>query len=168
MTHAYAQEAVCCEGYGPGGAAVMVTCRVDHQPLRDRARAVLLRHGGSGGAANSVAYLFHRVGILRCPATGTLAAQALAAGAEDLLPQSDGTVDVITDPEDMDTIKARLRGAGFAVIFAVVTSRAAQSVPLNLDAAARLQALITELRAIDGVENVYTNGQIPQQLLAQV
>jgi len=140
--------------------------------LREQVRSVLLRHGGRGGATNSVAYLFHRVGVLRCPATGRLAATAFAAafaaGAEDVVKLPDGSVEVITDPEDLESIRLQLQAAGHAVLAATVTRRAAQSLPLNAADTLRLQQLTTELRALAGVENVYTNGQIPEQFLAHV
>lgn len=172
MPKAYEEEAICYEGYGPGGTAVMIACAPASEStsaaLRARVRDVLRQHGGRGGAANSVAYLFHRIGVLRCPATGRLAATAYAAGAEDVWPRPDGSVDVITDPEDLASIRQQLQAAGHAVLAATVTRRAAQSLPLNAADTLQLQQLITELRALEGVENVYTNGQIPEQFLARV
>ncbi len=175
MPKPYAEDAIWYEGYGPGGTAVMVACTpasnsVDEASaaLRAQVRNVLLRHGGRAGAANSVAYLFHRVGVLRLPATGRLAATAFAAGAEDVVPQRDGSVDVITDPEEFASIRQQLQSAGHAILAATVTRRAAQALPLNPPDTLQLQQLISELRALDGVEDVYTNGQIPEQFLARV
>jgi transcriptional/translational regulatory protein YebC/TACO1 len=176
MPKAYEEQAFTAEGYGPGGTAVMIACvsagesanEMAIAALREQVRSVLLRHGGRGGATNSVAYLFHRVGVLRCPATGRLAATAFAAGAEDVVKLPDGRVEVITDPEDLESVRLQLQAAGHAVLAATVTRRAAQSLPLNAADTLRLQQLTTELRALAGVENVYTNGQIPEQFLAHV
>ena len=179
MPKAYEEQAIIAEGYGPGGTAVIACVSAGESAnemanemaiaaLREQVRSVLLRHGGRSGATNSVAYLFHRIGVLRCPATGRLAATAFAAGAEDVVALPDGSVEVITDPEDLESIRLQLQAAGHAVLAATVTRRASQSLRLNAADTLQLQQLTTELSALAGVENVYTNGQIPEQFLAHV
>lgn len=168
MPKAYAKQTITAEGYGPCGTAVIIDCVVDSAALIDQVRSVLLQHGGRVGAANSVAYLFHRVGLLRCPATSKLPATAYAAGAEDVTQQPDGSVEVCTDPADLDAVRQQLQAAGHAILSSTVTRRAARSLPLTAGDAQRLQDLLTELRALVGVESVYTNGQIPEQFLARV
>jgi transcriptional/translational regulatory protein YebC/TACO1 len=172
MTKGGVIDVVFAEGYGPDGAALLVTGQgtdaAPGQALHRAIREVIRRHGGRPGADNSVAYLFHAVGVLRYPATASLPARALDAGAEDCRRLDDGDIEVLTDPADLATVRAVLARRGHQPRAAGVTRRCARRVALDTAQRARLAALITELRALEGVGQVYTNAEIPEQFLAQL
>ena len=161
-------ESIRCEAYGPGGAALIVDCRTDS---RDRTialvRQAVVAHGGYVGAPGAVSYLFNEVGRLVFP-PGTNAARltevAVHAGAEDVAPAS---LEVLTDPIDFDSVRVALQAAGFVPISAQVTYRASITVPLEGEAAVAMLHLIEALKDLDDVENVYTNGEIPDEVLAR-
>ena len=129
LPNAEAMEATAYEGYGPGGTAVMVDCLTDD---RDRTAADVRRtfteHGGHLGARGSVRYLFNEVGLLTFP-PGTnvepLIQLALHAGAEDVVPSEDGSIEVLADPTEFDAVRAIITAGGFIPATADVTQRAA-------------------------------------------
>jgi transcriptional/translational regulatory protein YebC/TACO1 len=161
-------ESIRCEAYGPGGAGLRVGCRTGC-PERTIAqvRQVVQAHGGYVGARGSVSYLFNEVGRLVFP-RGTdaarLAGVAVRAGAEDVIPAS---LEVLTDPIDFETVRAALQAAGFVPLIAEVTQRASTTVPLQGDAAISMMHLIEALKNLKDVENVYTNAEIPVEVLAR-
>jgi transcriptional/translational regulatory protein YebC/TACO1 len=158
-----------CEAYGPGGAAVIVDCRIEN---RDRTvaqvRQVVREHGGYPGAPGSVSYLFNEVGRLVFP-PGTDAARlskaAIQAGAEDVIPAS---LEVLTDPIDFESVRGALQAAGFVPVSAEVTRRASITVALEGEAAISMVQLIQALKDLDDVENVYTNAEIPDEVVARL
>jgi len=161
------------EGYGPGGAALMVDCLTD-DPDRTVAevRHTLTECGGTLGASGSVSYLFNPVGRMTYP-PGTnedhLMAAALSAGAEDVLPTRDGSLEVLTDPLDFETVQAHLVADGFPPPpDAEITERAALSVPLRGEAARCMAELLDRLQNLDDVQDVYSNAEIPGEVLASV
>jgi transcriptional/translational regulatory protein YebC/TACO1 len=125
-------------------------------------------HGGHMGAPGSVSYLFNEVGQLVYSA-GTDAARlrkvALHAGAEEVVPAS---LEVLTDPIDFERVRGALLTAGFKPIRAGVTLRASITVALEGEAAESLVQLTQALRDLDDVENVYTNAEISNEVLARV
>jgi YebC/PmpR family DNA-binding regulatory protein len=160
------------EGYGPGGAALMVDCLTDN---RNRTVAEV-RHafstcGGSLGASGSVAYLFNQVGLLTYP-PGTdedgLMVAALTAGAEDVLANADGSLEVLTDPLDFETVRAHLAADGFTPPDAEITQRASVTAPLQGQAAESMVQLLEMLEELDDVQDVYSNAEIPDEVLARV
>jgi len=161
-------ESIRCEAYGPGGAALIIECRTDN---RDRTiaqvRQVVREHGGYLGARGSVSYLFNEVGQLKFP-PGTdaarVAAVALEAGAEDVIP---APLEVLTDPIEFETVRAALQAAGFVPTSAEVTQRASITVPLTGEAAIAMLHLIEALEDLKDVENVYTNVEIPDEVVAR-
>ena len=160
------------EGYGPGGAALMVDC-VTADPSRTVAdvRQAFAECGGSLGASGSVAYLFNQVGLMTYP-PGTnedrLMAVALEAGAEDVLASADGSLEVLTDPLDFETVRARLMADGFAPPDAEITQRAAVIAPLQGQAAEFMVRLLDRLEELEDVQDVYSNAEIPDEVLARV
>ena len=168
MTNGDEDEAVCGEGFGPAGSVLLLVCRAGREPSVALLREILRRHGGNSGAANSVAYLFHPVGVLRYAASGPLAARALEAGAEGLRTLPSGEVEVLTDPDELGTVQAALLRKGHVARSAVRTRRAARTVPLDAGQVEGLCGLVQALRAVAGVEQVYTNAEIPEQFLAQL
>jgi transcriptional/translational regulatory protein YebC/TACO1 len=161
-------ESIRCEAYGPGGAALIVDCRTDN---RDRTvaqvRQVLLQYGGVLGAQGSVAYLFNQVGRLvfqRGTDFKRVIRVALEAGAEDF---ETASLEVLTDPIDFEAVRKALLVAGFVPTLAEVTQRASMSVPLEGEDAISMARLIEALQDLSDVENVYTNGEIPDEVLAR-
>jgi transcriptional/translational regulatory protein YebC/TACO1 len=161
-------ECIRCEAYGPGGAALIVDCRTDNRARTvAQVRQVLLQYGGVMGAQGSVAYLFNRVGRLVF-ASGVdikrMARVALEAGAEDVELASR---EVLTDPTELETVRVALLKAGFVPASAGVTQRASVSVLLEGQDAELMAQLMNALADMSEVENVYTNGQIPDEVLAR-
>ncbi len=160
------------EGYGPGGAAVMLSCLTDN-----RNRTVSdVRHaftccGGNLGADGSVSYLFNKVGLLSYPAgTGeeALLEAALEAGAEDVVTNDDGSIDVLTDPADFAAVKDALERAGLAPQAAEVTLRSSVSAKLDEESAGRMIRLLETLDDMDDVQTVYSNADIPEEVVARL
>ena len=165
-------EPVRYEGYGPGGAAVLIECVTDD---RNRTRADLRRafseYGGHLGAEGSVSYLFNHVGLMTYP-PGTdeerLMRAALEAGAEDVVPNSDHSIEVLADPMEFDTVRAILTDRGFAPAAAEVTERASMTTPLSGEPAERMVRLLETLEELDDVRNVYSNVEISDEVLARI
>ncbi|MEP7246381.1 MAG: YebC/PmpR family DNA-binding transcriptional regulator [Gammaproteobacteria bacterium] len=160
------------EGYGPGGAALMVDCLTDN---RDRTtaevRQAFAEVGGNLGADGSVAYLFNQVGFMIYP-PGTnldrLMEAALDAGAEDVLPNTDGSLEVLTDPLDFQTVRARLMADGLAPAAGEITQRASSTLDLNDEDAVSMVQLLETLEDMNDVQDVYSNAEIPDEVLARV
>lgn len=162
-------ENIHCEAYGPGGAAVITDCRTeDRDRTVARVREVVREHGGHLGAHGSLSYLFNDVGrLIFAPGTdpARLAKVAVQAGAEDVVPAS---LEVLTDPVDLERVRGALQRAGFVPTQAEVTQRASITVPLEGAAAESMVHLIRALKALNDVENVYTNAEIPGEVLARL
>jgi transcriptional/translational regulatory protein YebC/TACO1 len=161
-------ESIRVEAYGPGGGALIVECRTDNRERTiAQLRQVLRQHGGYVAARGAVSYLFNEVGRLTFP-SGTdasrVAAVALVAGAEDVIP---APLEVLTDPIDFETVRAALQAAGFVPGSAEVTQRASITVPLTGETADAMLHLIHTLKDLKDVETVYTNVEIPDEVLAR-
>jgi transcriptional/translational regulatory protein YebC/TACO1 len=160
------------EGYGPGGAAVMVDCLGEDQArMRAEVRHAFLQHGGHLGADGSVSYLFNTVGLMAYP-PGTdeeqLMRVALEAGAEDVVANADSSVEVLADPFEFDTVCAVLTHRGFAPATAEVTQRAATSLELSGESAERMVQLLEALERLSEVRDVYSNVEISDEVLARL
>ena len=154
------------EGYGVNGAAVIVDCLSDNR-TRTVAdiRHAFSKHGGNLGTDGSVSFLFKHCGqIAFAPGVdeNRLLDVALDAGAEDVVNQDDGSIEVLTAPHDFVAVKTALAKAGFKPVFAEVTMKAAAEVVLAGDDAARMQKLLDALEALDDVQNVYTTAVIEE------
>lgn len=160
-------EPICREGYGPGGAAVILTCPPGVEVAPEHVRATFEALGGRLGATNSVGYLFRPVGMLRYARSGGLEARAVAAGAEEVVAAGDD-LEVLTDPVERDEVRARLRRFGHSPSTESVGWRAVQRVELSVAETNRLQELERRLGEISGVGHVYTNAQNADQRLAPV
>jgi YebC/PmpR family DNA-binding regulatory protein len=165
-------ENVRYEGYGPGGAAVMVECvTADRGRVGAEVRRTFVQHGGQLGAHGSVSYLFNIVGLMTYP-PGTdeeqLMKAALEAGAEDVVPNSDTSVEVLADPLEFATVRAVLTHRGFAPATAEVTQRAATSLELSGATAAAMVHLLEALEGLDDVRDVYSNVEISDEVLALI
>jgi len=161
-------ESIRVEAYGPGGGALVVECRTDNRERTiAQVRQLVRQHGGFIAARGAVSYLFNEVGRLKFLA-GTdavrVAAIALEAGAEDVIP---APLEVLTDPIDFETVRAALLAAGFVPASAEVTERASITVALTGEAANAMLHLIETLKDLKDVETVYTNVEIPDEVLAR-
>ena len=161
-----------CEAYGPGGSALLVDCLTgDRAGTAARVRQTLLKFGGSPGAEGSVSYLFNQVGLMVFP-PGTPEEQlnqvALEAGAEDVVPNADGSLEVLADPLEFETVQALIVARGMVPDSAEVTQRAATSVKLDGAAAVSMVKLLEALESLEDVQNVYTNAEIPDEVMAHV
>lgn len=149
------------EGYGIGGAAVIVDCLTDNKTrtVAD-VRHAFSKHGGNMGTDGCVAFQFAHCGqLLFAPGTpedGLLEA-ALDAGAEDVITNEDGSIEVITDPWAFSGIREALEKAGFVAEFGEVSMKAQNETPLCGEEAVRMQKLLDALEFLDDVQEVYTS-----------
>lgn len=169
---AHAGQLVRFEGYGPGGAAVMVDCLTeDRGRVGAQVRHAFVQHGGHLGAEGSVSYLFNTVGLMTYP-PGTdeerLMQVALEAGAEDVVPVGDLSMEVLADPSELDTVRAVLTHQGFAPQTAEVTQRAATRLALSGESAERMVRLLETLQGLEEVRDVYSNVEIPDGVLDEL
>ncbi|MEC4749741.1 YebC/PmpR family DNA-binding transcriptional regulator [Methylomicrobium sp. Wu6] len=164
-------EEVRYEGYGPGGTAVMVECLTDNRNRTvSDVRHAFTKAGGNLGTDGSVAYLFTKTGIISY-AEGidedALIEAALEAGANDVITNDDGSIDVMTAPEEYLAVKAALIAAGFEPDNAEVTMQASTNTELDADDAEKMLRLIDRLEDLDDVQNVYSNADISEDIIAQ-
>jgi YebC/PmpR family DNA-binding regulatory protein len=164
-------EEVRYEGYGPGGVAVMVDCLTDN---RNRTvadvRHAFSKYGGNLGADGSVAYLFSQVGQLSyAPGSDEerVMEAAIEAGASDVVTDDDGSIEVLTAPEDYESVLEAMKAAGLEPANAEVTMRASTKVRVEGSQAETLLKLLDVLDELDDVQNVYTNADIPEELLEE-
>ena len=165
-------EELTYEGYAPGGIAVLVEVMTDNRNRTvAEVRHAFSKRGGNLGTDGSVAYLFTRKGQLNFAAgvdEDRLMDAALEAGAEDIDANDDGSVDVTTAWEDFAAVKAALEEAGLVPEEGEVTMIASTTVPVDADGAEKLMGLVDALEDLDDVQNVYTNVDIPDEVLASL
>jgi YebC/PmpR family DNA-binding regulatory protein len=165
-------EVVRYEGYGPGGAAVVVdSVTDDRRRTGSEVRDTFTRYGGHLGAQGSVSYLFHEVGLMTFP-PGTDEARlmqvALEAGAEDVVLNADTSIEVLADPVEFETVRAILTEKGFVPSTAEVTERASLATPLSGEAGELMVQLLEALEDLDDVRDVYSNVEISDEVLARI
>jgi YebC/PmpR family DNA-binding regulatory protein len=165
-------EEIRYEGYGPGGVAVMVDCMTDNRNrTASEVRHAFTKHGGNLGTDGSVAYLFTKQGIISFqPGTDEdkVMEAALEAGAEDVVVNDDGSLDVITAPEEFSSVCDKLAEAGFDTSVSEVTYNASTQAELDLETAQKLQKMVDALEDLDDVQEVYNNADIADEILAQL
>lgn len=162
------------EGYGPGGAALMVEVLTDNKNRTSpEIRHIMTKNNGSLGEAGCVSWIFEKKGYILVEKTNvdedTLMSAALDAGAEDMKndPKEDN-YEIITDPETCDNVKAKIESAGITVSHAEVTMLPKNYVFLEDRQAEQMIRLIEALEEHDDVQNVYTNFDAPADVIAQV
>jgi YebC/PmpR family DNA-binding regulatory protein len=156
-------EEIRYEGYGIGGAAIIVDTMTDNR-VRTVAemRHALSKHGGNLGTEGSVAFQFKHCGqLIFAPGTSEdrVMEVALEAGAEDVLADEEGAIEVLTIPADFEAVKNALEAAGLVAEMAEVTWRAENSVSLSGDEVAKMQKLLDILEDLDDVQNVFHNAE---------
>ena len=163
-------EEVRYEGYGPGGTAVMVNCLTDN---RNRTvadvRHAFSKHSGNLGTDGSVAYMFRKVGIISFSNEAdedVVMEAAMEAGAEDVVTNDDGSIDVFTNPDDYLAVKDGILAAGLQPDNAEVTMHADTKTELDADAAEKMLKLIDRLEDLDDVQDVYTNADISDDIMS--
>ena len=159
------------EGYGPGGTAVMVDCVTDNRNRTvAEVRYAFAKCGGNLGTGGSVAYLFAKVGQLSFP-SGTdeerLMEAALETGAEDVIANEDGSLEVITAPEGFGDVRDGIVAGGLEPEQAEVTMRPSTSVSLDAENARKILKLLDMLEDLDDVQQVYSNVEISDEILAE-
>ena len=161
-----AYEEIRYEGYGVAGAAVLVRCLTDNRTRTvAEIRHAFTKNGGNLGADGSVAFLFKHCGqIVFAPGTNEerVMEAALEAGAEDVLTNEDGSIEVITAPHDFEAVKAGLEKAGFKPGIAEVTMKPSTEVSLSGDDATKMRRLLDALENLDDVQEVYTTAALAE------
>src|SRR5438874_4563868 len=152
------------EGYGPGGAALLVECLTDNRTRTvAEVRHAFTKNGGNLGSDGSVAYLFKHCGqFVFAPGTSEdrVMEAALDAGAEDVVKNDDDSVELICAPADFDQVKAALDQANLKPELAEITMKPATEAPLAGGDAARMRQLLDALENLDDVQNVYTTAVV--------
>ncbi len=157
-------EEIRYEGYGIGGAAIIVDCMTDNR-VRTVAevRHAFSKYGGNLGTEGSVAFQFKHCGLLLfAPGTSEekVMEAALEAGAEDVITGDDGSIEVLTAPPDFEAVKAALEAAGLKPELAEVTMRAENTIELAGDDAERMQKLLDVIEDLDDVQDLYHNASL--------
>ncbi len=163
-------EAIRYEGYGAGGVAVIVDCLTDNkQRTVGEVRHAFSKSGGNLGTDGSVAYLFSKLGIISYTSDvdeDALMEAAIDAGAEDVITNDDGSKDVITTLEHYLNVKEALIAGGFEPESAEITMQASTKAELDVENAEKMMLLIERLEDLDDVQNVYSNGDISDEIMA--
>ena len=162
-------ETIVYEGYGPAGSAVMVECLTDNRNRTvAEVRHAFSKCGGNLGTDGSVAYLFTKKGVLTFVGADedALMDAALEAGADDVVTEEDGTIEVYTTPNDFGTVLDGLEAAGFKPESAEVTMIPSTEAELDAETAPKLMRLIDMLEDLDDVQEVYHNGSISDEVAA--
>ena len=159
-------EEIRYEGYGIGGAAIIVDTMTDNR-VRTVAevRHAFSKHGGNMGTEGSVAFQFKHCGqLIFAPGTSEdkVMEVALEAGAEDVIADDEGAIEVLTSTADFEAVKNALETAGLMADMAEVTMRAENSIDLSGDDAAKMQKLLDILEDLDDVQNVFHNASISE------
>jgi YebC/PmpR family DNA-binding regulatory protein len=157
-------EEIRYEGYGIGGAAILVDTMTDNK-VRTVAevRHAFSKYGGSMGTAGSVVFQFKHVGqLVFAPGTSEdkVMEVALEAGAEDVVTDDDGAIEVVTPPHDFEAVKNALEAAGLKPEVAEVTMRAENTIELSGEEGAKMQRLLDVLEDLDDVQDVFHNAAI--------
>ncbi len=164
-------EEVRYEGYGPGGVAVMVDCLTDNRNRTvSEVRHAFSKCGGNLGTDGSVAYLFHQQGILRFASNldeSVLMDAVLELGAEDMS-SDEGGHEVLCSADVCLELKEGLQECGFEPESAEITMQAETSVTVDAEGAETMLRLLDMLEDLDDVQKVYSNADIPDDILADL
>lgn len=158
-------EEIRYEGYAPGGVAVIVDCLTDNR-VRTVAdvRHAFSKFGGNLGTEGSVAFMFRKLGVLSfSPGADEekITEAAIEAGADDIVVYpDDGSIDVVTAPENFQTVKQAMEAAGLKPDLAEVTFRADNDIAVDGEAAQQVVKLLNWLEDMDDVQNVYSNAEL--------
>lgn len=164
-------EEVRYEGYGLGGTAIMVDCLTDN---RNRTvadvRHAFSKHGGNLGTDGSVSYMFSKQGFINF-ASGdedAIMEVAIEFGADDVITNGDGSIDVVTTPDDFFIVKDALVANNLNPEHSQITMEPDNRVQLNLEDAEKFMKLIDRLEDLDDTQEVYHNADISDEVMAQL
>lgn len=162
-------EEIRYEGYGPGGTAIMVDCMTDNRNrTASEVRHAFTKHAGNLGTDGSVAYLFEKKGMISyAPGTDedAIMEAALDAGAEDVIANDDGSIDVFTTPEDFAKVKQAMQDADLEADHAEISFEASTKAEMDQDGAEKLMRLVDALEDLDDVQEVYSNAEISHAIM---
>ncbi len=157
-------EEIRYEGYGIGGAAVIVDCMTDNRTRTvAEVRHAFSKHGGNLGTDGSVAFMFTHCGqFVFAPGTSEdkVMEVALEAGADDVITDDEGAIEVLCAPNQFEPVKAALEAAGLKPDAAEITMRASTDTELSGEDGTKMQKLLDALESLDDVQEVYTNAVI--------
>jgi YebC/PmpR family DNA-binding regulatory protein len=163
-------EEIRYEGYAQGGVAVMIETMTDNRNRTvAEVRHAFTKHGGNLGTDGSVAYLFDNIGVLNyAPGTSEdeVMEAALDAGAEDVVAEEDGSIEVITTPESYSDVVAGMEAAGLKPANAEITMRASTEVDLDVETGHKVLKFLDILEDLDDAQAVYSNANIPEEAYA--
>ncbi|MEM7401906.1 MAG: YebC/PmpR family DNA-binding transcriptional regulator [Pseudomonadota bacterium] len=161
-------EEVRYEGYGPGGSAILVDCMTDNRNRTvAEVRHAFSKFNGNMGTSGSVAYMFTNAGVIQfAPGTDedTVMEAALESGADDVITADDGSIEVLTSPDDFIAVKEELEAANLTSEQAEVTMRADNMTALSDKEGETMLKLLDALDELDDVQNVYSNADIPDSV----
>ena len=165
-------EAITYEGYAPGGVAVLIECLTDNKNrAATEVRTALSRNGGNLADPNSVAYLFDRKGVVMVPkaekSDEDLLEIVLEAGAEEINDYGESW-QIVSEATDFVAVRTALQEADVDYDSAEAVFLPSMQVPLDLDGAKKMIRVVDALEDSDDVQNVYTNGDVPDEVLAQL
>ena len=165
-------EELTYEGYGPGGVAILCETLTDNKNRTvAEVRHGFSKFGGSLGTNGSVAYLFEKTGVVNFVAGNDeeqIMEAALEAGAHDVVINDDDSIDVLTTLEKFGAVQDRFKDSGLQPGRAEMTMLASAEVDLDLDGALTLLKLVEHLEDLDDVQNVYSNANISDEIIAQI
>ena len=155
------------EGYAPGGVAIMVECLTDNRNRTvAEVRHAFTKYGGNLGTDGSVAYLFSKIGVMNfAPGTSEddVMEVALDAGADDIVTEEDGSIEVITSPEAYSGVLEAMKAAELTPENSEITMRASLEVELDVETGEKVLRFLDALEALDDTQDVYSNADIPEE-----
>jgi len=164
-------EEVRYEGYGLGGTAIMVDCLTDNRNRTvSDVRHAFSKHGGSLGTDGSVSYMFSKQGFISF-ASGdedAIMEVAIESGADDVITNDDGSIDVMTAPDDFFSVKDALVANNLNPEHSQITMEPTNRIELNLEDAEKFMKLIDRLEDLDDTQDVYHNADISDEVMAQL
>ena len=155
------------EGYAPGGVAVLVECLTDNRNRTvAEVRHAFTKYGGNLGTDGSVAYLFSKIGVLNyAPGTSEddVMEAALDGGADDVVSDEDGSIEVITTPETYSSVVEAMKAAGLPPESSDIIMRASLEVELDVEMGEKVLRFLDVLEELDDTQEVYSNANIPEE-----
>lgn len=166
-------EEITYEGYGPGGVAILVACLTDNRNRTvAEVRHAFNKAGGNLGVENSVAYLFSKQGQLVYAPDAVdeekIFDVAIEAGADDIMTQEDGSIEITTEPSQFSDVKQHLIARSFEPTDADIVMSPANTITVDKETAEKLLRLIDTLEELDDVQNVYSNVDIPDAIMEEL
>jgi len=163
-------EEIRYEGYAQGGVAVIIDCMTDNRNRTvAEVRHAFSKHGGNLGTDGSVAYLFSKIGVLNfAPGTSEdeVMEVALEAGADDIVAAEDGSIEVVTSPENFTDVVTAMKSTGLEPANAEITMRASLEVELDLETGQKVLRFLDILEDLDDTQDVFSNADIPEEAYA--